>query len=244
MTSITANTQFKRLARAARLARGARKARALSVPVLVAGALAAGCGTTHAPASTGANASASVPQASATPVPTVTGGTVTVGEPACVGWPAGATSGTLTAFFNPVAVERCVTGFQKGPGKVEWQTATLEKATKGLTPLVAALLRSPARHQPGIACPELAILPPQVVLISSAGKMLIPRLPLSGCGLADSGVFRILATLTWEPVSVRLVSKLTGSQPLSTAPRATSPKTIQTLPVSVPPNQAVKPVSS
>jgi hypothetical protein len=238
MTSISANTPFKRLARAA------RQARALSVPVLVAGALAAGCGTAHAPAATGANASAATPKVSATPVPTVTGGTVTAGEPACVGWPVGATSGTLTAFFNPVAVERCVTGFQRGPGKAEWQTATLEKATKNLAPLVAALLRSSSPHEPGIVCPELAMLPPQVVLISSAGKKLIPRLPLSSCGLPQSGVLRVLATLTWEPVSVRLVAKYTGSQPLGATPRVSSPKTIQTLPVSVPPNQAVKPVSS
>ena len=137
-----------------------------------------------------------------------------------------------------------MTGFQQGPGKVEWQTATLEKATKDLTPLVAALLQSSARRQPGIVCPELAILPPQVVLISSAGKTLIPRIPLSGCGLAQSGVLRVLATLTWEPVSVRLITRLTGSQPLAGTPGAISPRTIQTLPVSVPPNQAVKPVSS
>ena len=246
MTSIAANARFNRLARAARQARGARKAGAISVPLLVAGALVAGCGTTAAGGpSTGANAGASsAPKASATPVPTVTGGVVTAGEPACVGWPTGATVGTLTASFNPVAVERCVTGFQKGPGKVEWQTATLEKATKDLTPLVAALLRPSVQHQPDTICPELAILPPQVVLISSTGKKLIPRIPVSGCGLVESGVLGALATLTWTPVSVRLVAKITGSQPLAATLRASSPKTIQTLQVSVPPNQAVKPVKS
>jgi hypothetical protein len=238
MTSIIVNTRFNRLARAA------RQAGALAVPALVVGALAAGCGTTHAPASAGADPAAAAPKVSATPVPTVTGGTVITGEPACAGWPADATRGTLTAFFNPVAVERCVTGVQNGPGKVEWRTATLEKATKDLTPLVAALLRPSAQHEPGIICPELAMLPPQVVLISSAGKKLIPRLPLSACGLAQSGVLRVLATLSWEPISVRLITKLTGSQPLGATPRVSSPKTIMTLPVSVPPNQAVKPVSS
>jgi hypothetical protein len=174
----------------------------------------------------------------------VTGGAITAGEPACVGWPADATRGTLTAFFNPVAVERCVTGVQQGPGKAEWQTATLEKATKDLTPLVAALLRPSARHQPDIVCPEIAMLPPQVVLISSAGKTLIPRIPVSACGLIESGVLSALNTLTWTPISVRLITKLTGSQPIAATPRASSPKTIQTLPVSVPPNQAVTPVNS
>jgi len=141
-------------------------------------------------------------------------------------------------------VERCVTGVQQGPGKTEWQTATLEKATKDLTPLVAALLRPSVQHQPGIMCPELVMLPPQVVLFSSDGKTLIPRIPLGSCGLVESGVLGALNTLNWQPVSVRLVTKLTGSQPLAATPRASSPKTIQTLPVSVPPNQAVTPVKS
>jgi hypothetical protein len=237
MTSITLKAQFTRLARVA------RQARASSVPLLVAGVLAAGCGTTHAgQAASGANAAASsAPRTSATPVPTVTGGTVVAGEAACVGWPAGAARGTLTAFFNPVAVERCVTGYQKGPGKVEWQTATLEKATKGLGPLVEALLRPTLKHQPGVVCPYLVMLPPEVVLISSTGKQLIPRLPVTGCGIVNSGVLGALATLTWQPVSVRLVTKITGPQPVATTPRVISPKTIQTLPVSVPPNQAVTP---
>lgn len=244
MTSITANTRFNRLARAARKARGARKASAVSVPVLVVGALAAGCGTAHAPSSSSTSVSASAPKVSATPVPTVTGGTFIAGQPACAGWPANATRGTLTAFFNPVAVERCVTGVQQGPGKAEWQTATLEKATKDLTPLVAALLRPPAQHHPDMVCPELVMLPPQVVLISSAGKTLIPRIPVTACGLTASGVLSALNSLTWNPISVRLVTKLTGSQPFTATPRASSPKTIQTLPVSVPPNHAVTPVKS
>ncbi len=238
MTSITLTTGFKRLARTV------RQARALSLPVLVAGALAAGCGTAHAPASTGANTAAAAPKASATPVPTVTGGTVVAGQPACVGWPADATRGTLTAFFNPVAVERCVTGFKQGPGKVEWQTATLEKATKDLTPLVAALMRPSDQHHPDIVCPELAMLPPQVVLFNSDGKTLIPRIPLSGCGLVESGVLGALATLNWKPVSVRLVAKITGSQPLTATPMASSPKTIHTLPASVGANQPVTSVTS
>jgi hypothetical protein len=237
MTSITLNTQVTRLARVA------RQARAISVPLLVAGVLAAGCGTTHAgPTASGANAAASsAPRTSATPVPTVTGGTVVAGEAACAGWPAGAARGTLTAFFNPVAVERCVTGYQKGPGKAIWQTATLEKATKDLGPLVDALLRPSVQHRPGVVCPYLVMLPPQVVLISSTGKQLIPRLPVTGCGIVDSGVLGALATLTWQPVSVRLITKAAGSQPGATAPRVVSPKTLQTLPVSIPPNGAVTP---
>src|SRR5271168_3600714 len=96
-TSITSITSIARLA---------RQTRAFSVPLLMAGALAAGCGTVSANAggvnepnhtsgaSGSASASASAP--SATPVPTVTGGPVTTGDPACVGWPSNAPHGTLT----------------------------------------------------------------------------------------------------------------------------------------------------
>jgi hypothetical protein len=238
MRTITLRTQITPLARVA------RQSRTFAVPLLVAGALVAGCGTAHAPASSGtsaapgsstasASASASAPSASATPVPTVTGGAVVAGEPACVGWPANAPRGTLTAFFNPVAVERCVTGFQKGPGNVEWQTATMLKATKNLTPLVDALLRPSTTHQPGAVCPYLVMLPPQVVLISSTGKQLIPRLPLSGCGLVASAVLGALARLIWQPVSIRLVAKVSGLQPSAVTSKQGSPKTIQTLPASV-----------
>jgi hypothetical protein len=225
MASIALRTQF------ARVARVARRTRAFTVPLLVAGALAAGCGTAHAPASGGTGSP--TPPVSATPVPTVTGGAVVAGEPACVGWPTNAPHGTVTAFFDPVAVERCVNGFQKGPGNVEWQTATLEKATKNLTPLVDALLRPSTQHQPGTVCPYLVMLPPQVVLISSTGKQLIPRLPMTNCGMVESQVIRALATLTWQPISVRLVAKVNYAQ-TSATPRASSPKTIQTVPASVP----------
>lgn len=233
MTSITAKTWTARLARAGRQARG------FSVPLLIAGALAAGCGTVRSPASGSAGAAGSstppaaasgTPSATATPVPTVTGGTVAAGEPACVGWPSNAPHGTLTALFGVVAVERCVTGYQKGPGTAEWQTATLEKATRNIAPLVDALLQPSTQRRPDTVCPYLAIIPPQVVLISSAGKQLIPRIPLSGCGIVQSRFLTALATMTWQPVSVRLIAKVSGSQPGTATVSPRSPKTFQTLP--------------
>jgi hypothetical protein len=233
MTSITSNTS---ITRRARLALAARRARVLSVPLIAAGVLAAGCGTTHAGASGGASATASsAPRATVSAVPTVTGGAVAAGETACVGWPASATHGTVTALFDPVAVERCVSGFQT-EGKTEWETATLEKSTKDLAPLVAALLQPSTERRPDVVCPELAVLPPQVLLISSTGKELIPRIPLGDCGLPATRVLSALATMSWQPVSVRLLTKVTGSQP--GAVRPVSPKAIQTLPVSVPAKQS------
>ena len=228
----------------------------LAAPVLVAGALAAGCGTVAAnpggpnqpangpsvvsgSASPSASASGSAPGsappagAHATPVPTVTGGpAVIVGGAACSGWPADAAHGTLTALFTPVSVERCVTSFQQIAGKGEWETATLERSTDRLATLAAALMRPSAGHQPGVMCPEFVVLPPQIVLFSSSGKELIPRLPVGPCGAVDTQVLSTLAAMTWHPVSVRLVTKVTPVAPPKTFPGASlapgSPKVLRT----------------
>jgi hypothetical protein len=231
MTSIASITRF------------AKQTRALSVPLLVAGALAAGCGTVHASAtdpgsvkstpvtSTAAPAASPSPTAPA-PVPTVSGGPIIAGDTSCAGWPSGAPHAKLTSFFQPVVVERCVTGVQTIKGKGEWETATLEKSTDDLTILVQLLLQPPARVQPGVFCPEFAVIPPQLVLINAAGQELVPLLPKAACGTADARVLATLASMSWQPVSVRLISKITPGGPARTLPGASigpgSPKMLRT----------------
>ena len=218
------------------IARLARQTRAVSVPLLVAGTLAAGCGTAAAnpggPNKPVDTTSASASASSATPVPTVTGGPVTTGGSACAGWPSDAPHGKLTAFFQPVAVERCVTGFQVIAGKGEWETATLEKSTDNLAALVAVLLQPSTRVQPDVVCPELAVIPPQLLLINATGKQLIPLLPVGACGMAGSRVLTMLASMSWQPVSVRLIGKLTPTVTPRTLPGASigpgSPKALRT----------------
>ena len=215
------------------IARLARQTRAVSLPLLVAGALAAGCasaaanpggpnepvGTASSSSSSSASApssaSSSGPAPSATPVPTVSGGPVIAGQTACAGWPTDAPHGKLTAFFQPVEVERCVTGFQQIPGKGQWETATLEKSTDNLAALVAVLMQPSSRVTPAVICPEFAVLPPQVLLINAAGKQLIPLLPTGTCGTTNARILSTLASMSWQPVSVRLLAKVTSS----TAPR-------------------------
>jgi len=224
----------------ARLARGARQARALAVPLLAAGALAAGCATPAANpggpnepvAASGTASAGSHPASSAKPVPTVTGGPmIPAGGDACSGWPTNAAHGTLTAFFTPVAVERCVTGFQQIAGKGEWETATLERSTDKLATLTAVLLRPSAGHQPEVFCPDFAIIPPQIVLINSTGKELIPKLPVGSCGTVEASLLSTLATMAWQPLSVTLVTKITPAA-ASTLPggsvSAGTPKALRT----------------
>jgi hypothetical protein len=205
------------------------------VPLLVAGALAVGCASAQtgaAPGSTANNAAGghatapAGPTTSATPVPTVSGGKVVPGGPACVGWPSGATSTALPVSIAVVSVERCVNGAQTIPGKGLWTTATLQRSDSDLTGLIKALRTPPATHRPGHVCPAVAVVPPEVVLIGANGQKLIPRLPVSGCGLTQSQVLVALNALRWQPVSVRLIAKIPGPAPtVSGSP----PHSIQTV---------------
>lgn len=191
-----------------------------AVPLVAAVTLAAGCATATTPSSGGGTAASSAPAASGapappsrpshapSPVPTTTGGPVVPGQPACAGWPQKVARGPLPASFVPVAAIRCVTGYQTIPGKGEWLTATLERADKNLGPLATALRRPSGRATPTMICPNIAMVPPQLVLINGAGKMIMPRLPLNGCGLVQQQVLAAISALRWRAVSVRLVSQV------------------------------------
>ena len=194
-----------------RRARASRAALLASVPLLALVTLAAGCGTVTTPPSGGGTSSQHPPASGSptpTPVPTITGGSVAPGQVWCANWPSNARHVTLPTSFVPVAVLRCVQGYQAIPGKGQWQTATLERANTDLATLIAALRRPSGHRAPGVMCPELAMLPPQIVLIDSAGNKIIPRLPLSGCGLVEQQVLTALAGLPWVKVNVRLIAQM------------------------------------
>ena len=215
-----------------------RRAGAVWVPLLAAGVLAAGCGTSsyHASPASGASsgtgsaanagsqaqsgsAGAAGSTAPATPVPTVSGGAVAASAHPCVGWPTNAANAALPVSFVPVSVERCVTGAQDIPGKGMWVTATLQRSDSGLAGLINALRRPTGTRAPGTMCPEFALIPPQIVLTDATGHTLIPRLPVSGCGIIQSQVLIALQALHWSPVSVRLLTKI---HPPSTSPGAST----------------------
>jgi hypothetical protein len=240
---------------AARVVPAGRRALAVALPLLAAGALTAGCASAHgggtagappahatAPAASSSLSSAATPAsaassssspssssaaAAATPVPTVSGGQVVAGEPACVGWPTGATSVPLPVSFVPVSVERCVNGVQAIPGKGLWTTATLQRSDSSLAALVNALRQPSVAHRPGTVCPALAMIPPQVVLIGANGQKLIPRLPATGCGLIQSQVLAALDTIRWQPVSVRLIAPISGGAAPTVS--GSAPHSIQTV---------------
>jgi hypothetical protein len=120
-----------------------------------------------------------------------------------------------------------VSGAQTIPGKGLWTTATLQRADAGLAALISALRQPATPRQPGTVCPAVAVIPPQVVLISSTGQKLIPRIPVGGCGIAASQVLAALDALHWQPVSVRLIAEIPGAS-LPAVPAA-APHSIQTM---------------
>jgi hypothetical protein len=178
----------------------------------------AGCGTAASSAAPGygtktpASAAPTVTRTPTTPAapstPPGSGGGTVSRYPSCTGWPAHVASGPLPASFQPVAVIRCVTGYQTISGKGEWLVATLQRADKNLAALISALHRPPGRMRPGTVCPALAMIPPQIVLISGNGSMISPKIPLNGCGEVQQQVIAALVSLPWKTVSVRLLSRV------------------------------------
>jgi len=248
------STLIESITRAGRPGLTGRRAWGLAVPLLVAGALAAGCGSasSSAPAAGGTVASAaaasggaasSAPIAGGAPtsgavhgsapatqvVPTVSGGPVAPGGVACTGWPSGTESVSLPTSFVPVSVERCVNGATAIPGKGLWTTATLQRSTSDLSGLANALRQPSATHTPGTICPALAVIPPQFVLINAAGEKLIPRIPVTGCGLPAAQVLSALDSLRWQQVSVRLITEISGgASPTAPSVSGTAPHSTQT----------------
>ena len=229
-----------------------RRAGGAAGVLLAVAALAAGCGTASSSSGTGSatpggsgssgagagssptggaatstTSGPSGPTGSGRPVPTVSGATMAPGEVACAGWQSSAPTGSLLASFVPVTVERCVNGAQTVPGRGLWATATLERADTGLTSLVTALRRPSETHHAG-ACPAIAMIPPAVVLISASGQQLIPKLPVSGCGLIQSQVTLALNALHWTPVSVTLISQIASASTGTVPTVSGSPRGLQT----------------
>ena len=169
-----------------------------------AGAASSAAGSTSgsAPGSTG----------SPGPVPTITApGSPVPGQVACANWPTGVKRGPLTNSFVPVTVLRCLTGTKMIPGKGVSLTATLERATSGLTPLVVALRHPSTRGRGGQMCPMIAMLPPQIVLIAKDGSMLIPTFPVQGCGFIQQPVLAALKAMPWQALSVRVFAPQSGA---------------------------------
>ena len=199
-----------------------------SLSLLAAGCAAAtsgsaGSGQATASPTGAASGSATGSSGSPGPVPTTTAsGSPASGQVACANWPASVRHGPLPVSFVPVTVLRCVTTTKLIQGKGLYLVATLERSTSGIAQLVAAL-RHPVTHLPaGTMCPMIAMIPPQIVLVSQDGSMLTPTFPVDGCGLIRSPVLKALNAMPWQPVSVRLYPQGPAPSATATGPAASS----------------------
>jgi hypothetical protein len=192
----------------------------MSVAVLAAGCAAS---TTAAPGKPAASQSVTGQGGTASgspPSPTPSGqpGSPPAGQPPsgtpdpagsdCTNWPSSAPQGPLPVTFVPVEALRCVRGTTTVRGQGVYVSATLQRATQDLGPLVAALRRSSGHALPGMICPALVIPAPQLVLVAADGAMISPRFPVDDCGILQPGVLATLEKLPWQTVSVRLFSRL------------------------------------
>jgi hypothetical protein len=196
-----------------------RRAWVLAVPLLAAGALAAGCGQpsygypggvasgySSLPVTTTAT-----PAAPAPPAATVSSDPVAAPGIDCPDWPVSLPAVALPASFVPVSVERCVNGTETIPGHGLYTTATVERSTSDLSRLVNALRQPNAGPTPGTVCPAIAVIPPQIVLTDAAGEKVVPRLPAGECGLPATAVLAALNQLRWQVVSVRLLALVSSA---------------------------------
>ena len=176
---------------------------------------AGGATTGHATGSpsAGGGSTGSLPTVGPGPVPTLpASGPAPVGDgAACAGWPANVPIGHLPLTFTPVTALRCVTGEKQIAGKGPVFAATLERADGDLSALAQALRTPSEAKRPGMMCPMLAMVPPQVVLVARDGSMLSPKFPVTSCDLILPSALRALNALPWRDVSVRVFAQVPGS---------------------------------
>jgi hypothetical protein len=132
--------------------------------------------------------------------------------------------------FIPVTALRCVTGDKEIPGKGLYFTATLERSDGDLRALAAALRQPPGHVAQGTMCPMIAMVPPQVVLIDQHGSMISPKFPVDGCDMIASPALRALNALSWQAVSVRVFSRISGGTATPSAGATSDPQPSDLIP--------------
>lgn len=79
-----------------------------------------------------------------------------------------------------------------------------ERSTSDPTDLVRAL-RQPTVPRQKVVCPMFAVYLPNFALVQPNGQLLVPRIPLNNCGMAQPEVAAALSQLTFVQISSRPV---------------------------------------
>jgi hypothetical protein len=190
--------------------------------ILLLGAV--GCASTTQTTQAGSSGSAGSTGSAANPsgsVPNPSGATTgpSIGGPASSPPPTGdiaraaaasCPTESVTPLTNPAAkpvpadvqvawVLRC----RVVPGKGSY-TLVAERSTTDPIDLVRAL-REPSMPRAKIVCPMLAVYIPNFALVQPNGQLLVPKLPLNNCGMAQNDVVIALNQLHFVQISSRPV---------------------------------------
>ena len=88
----------------------------------------------------------------------------------------------IPAGFTAVSVIECTELEVKVAGQGEWIALAKRVAFRGIGPLMSALRMPSERPTKNLACTTDAIFVPQFVLVGKNGKIVIPKVPTTGCG--------------------------------------------------------------
>lgn len=107
--------------------------------------------------------------------------------------------------FDAVVAVSCVWAERRYADGL-WRVELRRVANAPLAKLVDALDRPDGHVPPGTACAAYASIPPQLVLVDRAGRVLRPRFPVDGCGHATTRASKAFDGLDWRVTSVRKIS--------------------------------------
>ncbi|HEX8094265.1 hypothetical protein [Jatrophihabitans sp.] len=186
--------------------------RLLAVTVLTALAVT-GCASTQSTARGGSSTGFSTGTASAGP----TGSGPAVGG-------SGATSGSSPGTSSAPVAARCPDQLDEGQynGRqakpvsgdvtVDWvlrcrvapqpdgsRFLLTERSTSDPTALLAALRSSDEPRSSG-ACPMIRVVVPYFALVQRDGRVVVPKIPLTGCGMPQTGVLQALNQMSFEVI--------------------------------------------
>jgi hypothetical protein len=89
------------------------------------------------------------------------------------------------------------------PGKGSYSLVA-ERSTTDPIDLVRAL-REPSMPRAKVVCPMLAVYIPNFALVQTNGQLLVPKVPLNNCGMAQNDVVTTLNQLRFVQISSRPV---------------------------------------
>lgn len=194
------------------------------VGVSVAGVLLAGCAAPGVPVGPGQMPSGTTRPTVAPPtggLPAASGAITAAGSQCGGPFDVRRQPQTLPSTFQVAAVYECQAQVEAIPGQGRWVVAVERKATRGLSTVVSDLRQPDASVRGTVVCAAVAVITPDVLVESTTGQLIAPRLPIDVCAQPQQQVLTALRALSWTTVSSRPVRQVeTQAEVVSGCPPA------------------------